>query len=98
MSAVARDVVRARLAELSPRDRAVVEALAVIGEARRGRSSRPGRRRARTTSAPARDGLVAAGLLGSGGARFAHTSSPRAISDDLPRGRRERLHRETARG
>ena len=45
----------------------------------------------------ARDGLVAAGLLGSGGARFAHHLIASAIGDDLPRGRRERLHRETAR-
>ena len=45
----------------------------------------------------ARDGLVAAGLLGFGGTRFAHHLIASAIGDDLPRGRRERLHRETAR-
>ena len=45
----------------------------------------------------ARDGLLAAGLLAAGGTRLAHHLIASAIGDDLPRGRRERLHRETAR-
>jgi hypothetical protein len=45
----------------------------------------------------ARDALLAAGLLGSGGTRFAHNLIAVAISEDLPLARREHLHRETAR-
>ncbi len=97
LSAIARTVVRARLAELSPRDRAVVEALAVIGDGapRQVVAAVAGIELGELGAA--RDGLVAAGLLGSGGARFAHHLIASAIGDDLPRGRRERLHRETAR-
>ena len=97
LSAVARDVVRARLAELSPRDRAVVEALAVIGEGAPRQVVAAVAGVALDELGAARDGLVAAGLLGAGGTRFAHHLIARAIGDDLPRGRRERLHRETAR-
>ncbi|MGZ6670844.1 MAG: AAA family ATPase [Solirubrobacteraceae bacterium] len=97
LSAIARTVVRARLAELSPRDRAVVEALAVIGEGAPRQVVAAVAGVALGELGAARDGLVAAGLLGSGGARFAHHLIASAIGDDLPRGRRERLHRETAR-
>ena len=97
LSAMARTVVRARLAELSPRDRAVVEALAVIGEGAPRQVIAAVAGVALDELAAARDGLVAAGLLRSGGARFAHHLIASAIGDDLPRGRRERLHRETAR-
>ena len=45
VTAIARSVVRRRLAELSPRDRGVVEALAVIGDAARAARRRRGRRR-----------------------------------------------------
>ena len=47
--------------------------------------------------APARDALVAAGLLGPGGERFAHDLIALAISEELARTERERLHREAAR-
>jgi DNA-binding CsgD family transcriptional regulator len=97
LSAVARNVVRARMAELSPRDRAVVEALAVIGEGAPRQVVAAVADVALDELGAARDGLVAAGLLRSGGARFAHHLIASAIGDDLPRGRRERLHRETAR-
>ena len=52
LSAMARTVVRARLAELSPRDRAVVEALAVIGEGAPPTSSRPWPASRSASSAP----------------------------------------------
>ncbi|HEX6621643.1 MAG TPA: AAA family ATPase, partial [Solirubrobacteraceae bacterium] len=97
LSAIARTVVRARLAELSPRDRAVVEALAVIGDGAPRQVVGAVAGVALGELGAARDGLVAAGLLGSGGTRFAHHLIASAIGDDLPRGRRERLHRETAR-
>ena len=97
LSAIARTVVRARLAELSPRDRAVVEALAVIGDGAPRQVVAAVAGIELVELGAARDGLVAAGLLGSGGARFAHHLIASAIGDDLPRGRRERLHRETAR-
>ena len=97
LSAIARTVVRARLAELSTRDRAVVEALAVIGEGAPRQVVAAVADVALDELGAARDGLVAAGLLGTGGARFAHQLIASAIGDDLPRGRRERLHRETAR-
>ena len=47
--------------------------------------------------APARDALVAAGLLASGGERFAHALIATAIETDLVQTERERLHREAAR-
>jgi DNA-binding CsgD family transcriptional regulator len=97
LSAVARTVVRARLAELSSRDRAVAEALAVIGEGAPRQVVAAVAGVALGDLGAARDGLVAAGLLGFGGTRFAHHLIASAIGDDLPRGRRERLHRETAR-
>ncbi len=97
LSAMARTVVRARLAELSPRDRAVVEALAVIGEGAPRQVVAAVAGVALDEMGAARDGLAAAGLLRAGGARFAHQLIAGAIADDLPRGRRERLHRETAR-
>ena len=97
VTAIARNVVRRRLAELTPRDRAVVEAVAVIGE------GAPVHVVAAVAGVPlaelgaARDALLAAGLLGSGGTRFAHSLIAAAIGEDLPRGRREHLHGETAR-
>ncbi len=96
-SAVARNVVRRRMAALAPRDRAVAEALAVIGD------DAPPQVISAVAGvpigelAPARDALVAAGLLASDGARFAHTVVAVAVADDLPRTASEQLHRETAR-
>ena len=97
VSAIARNVIRWRLATLAPRDRAVAAALAVIGDgapaARRrrrrrggGRRARPGARRA-AGRRPARPD----------GERFAHGLIAAAIEEDLPGTECERLHREAAR-
>jgi DNA-binding CsgD family transcriptional regulator len=97
ISAIARNVVRRRLAELAPSDRAVVEALAVIGE------GAPPHVVAAVAGvevdelSPALDALQAAGLLAPDGRRFAHELIAAAIGADLPPAARERLHRETAR-
>ncbi len=94
---IARRVVRRRMAEVSPRDRGVAEALAVIGD------GVPQHVLAAVAGVPvgelgpARDALVAAGLLARDGQRFAHGLIAVAIADDLARTERERLHREAAR-
>jgi DNA-binding CsgD family transcriptional regulator len=96
VSSIARNVVRRRLAALAPRDRAVVAALAVVGD------GAPPHVVAALAGIPvgelglARDALLAAGLLGSGGERFAHGLIAVAVADDLTRTERERLHREAA--
>ena len=99
VTAIARNVVRRRLAELSP----------ARPRGRRGARRDRRRRAARTSSppspasrsassAPARDALLAAGLLGPGGERFAHGLIAGAIARRTsPRTERERLHREAAR-
>jgi DNA-binding CsgD family transcriptional regulator len=97
VTAIARSVVRRRMAELTPRDRGVVAALAVIGD------GAPPHVVAAVAGVPvgelgpARDALQAAGLLAPGGERFAHGLIAVAVADDLPRTERERLHREAAR-
>jgi len=97
VTAMARHVVRRRMAELTPRERVVAAALAVIGD------TAPPHVVAAVAGlpvgelGPARDALLAAGLLASGGARFAHGLIAVAIAEDLPRTERERLHREAAR-
>src|SRR4051794_23134016 len=97
VTTIARTVVRRRLAELSPRDRGVVSALAVIGD------SAPPHVLAAVAGVPvselgpARDALLVAGLLDPEGNRFAHGLIAVAIAEDLPRTERERLHREAAR-
>ncbi len=96
VSSIARNVVRRRLAALTPRDRAVIAALAVVGD------GAPPHVVAALAGipvgelGPARDALLAAGLLGSGGERFAHGLIAVAVADDLTRTERERLHREAA--
>ncbi len=97
VTAIARGVVRRRLAELSPRARGLVEALAVIGD------GAPAHVVASVAGlpvgelGPARDALITAGLLAPGGERFAHGLIAVAIAGDLARTERERLHREAAR-
>ena len=97
VSASARTVVRRRLAELDPRDRAVAAARAVIGD------RAPAHAIAQVASVPleelgrARDALAAAGLLNPGGDATAHPLIAVAIRDGLPPAERERLHRESAR-
>ena len=97
LSAIARTVVRARLAELSPRDRAVVEALAVIGEGAPRQVVAAVADVALDELAAARDGLRRRRAAGARRGALRPPPHRRAIADDLPRGRRERLHRETAR-
>ena len=90
-------VVRRRLAELTPRDRGVVEALAVIGDGAAPHVAGRGRRRA---GRRARAGARRAG--GRGAARSGRQAL-RARADrggdrvDLAPTERERLHREAAR-
>ena len=96
-TAIARTVVRRRLAELCPSDRKVAEALAVIGDCAAPHVV------AAVAGIPigalgvARDALLAAGLLAGGGERFAHDLIAVVIAEDLARTERERLHREAAR-
>jgi DNA-binding CsgD family transcriptional regulator len=96
LNAIARNVVRRRLAELAERDRAVVEAVAVIGEGAPRQVIAAVAGVALDEVGLARDGLLAAGLIDAGGGRFAHHLIASAIAAGLPRARRERLHRETA--
>jgi DNA-binding CsgD family transcriptional regulator/tetratricopeptide (TPR) repeat protein len=94
---LARRAVRRRMSEVSPRDRGVAQALAVIGD------GVPQHVLAAVAGVPvgelgpALDALVAAGLLARDGRRFAHGLIAVAVADDLPRTERERLHREAAR-
>ena len=97
VTAIARNVVRQRMAALQPRDRAVAEALAVIGDVAPAVVVAAVARVDVRELRPARDALLAAGLLDADGERFAHNLIALAIADDLTRSDRERLHRETAR-
>jgi DNA-binding CsgD family transcriptional regulator len=96
-SDVALGVVRRRVAALAPRDRAVVAAFSVVGDAAAPHVV------AAVADVPvgelgqARDALVAAGLLGPERDRFAHALIGAAIGADLSGGERERLHRVAAR-
>jgi DNA-binding CsgD family transcriptional regulator len=97
VTAVARDMVRLRLAALSANARGVAAALAILGH------GAPPQVVAALAGlpigelAPARDSLRSAGLLAAGRARFAHDLIATAIIDDLAGTERERLHREAAR-
>jgi DNA-binding CsgD family transcriptional regulator len=97
VTTIARTVVRRRLAELSPRDRGVVSALAVIGDGAPPHVLAAVAGVPVSELGPARDALLVAGLLDPGGDRFAHGLIAVAIAEDLPRTERERLHREAAR-
>ena len=96
-SAVARGVVRRRLAELTPPARAVAAALAIAGPGAAAHivAELAGVEMAELT--PARDALRAAGLLSPGRADFAHGLIATAVVEDLAGTERERLHREAAR-
>ena len=97
-SAAVREAVRRRLAALTPRDRSVATALAVLlGDDApagivAGLSGVP-----IDELAPARDALRAAGLLACGCARFAHPILAAAVVADLHGSDRGRAHREAAR-
>ena len=95
-TAIGRTVVRRRLAELAPRDRRVVEALAVVGDDAAPHAVAAAAEIGVGELGPARDALLAAGLLAAGGERFAHGLIAAAIADDLARTERERLHRAAA--
>jgi DNA-binding CsgD family transcriptional regulator len=97
LTAMAHDAVRRRMAQLAARDRAVVAALAVIGEGAPLHVIAAVAGVSVGELGPARDALVAAGLLASGGERFAHGLIAVAIAAGLARAERERLHREAAR-
>src|SRR4051812_1756711 len=97
VTTIARTVVRRRLAELSPRDRGVVSALAVIGDGAPPHVLAAVAGVPVSELGPARDSLLVAGLLDPEGNRFAHGLIAVAIAEDLPRTERERLHREAAR-
>jgi DNA-binding CsgD family transcriptional regulator len=97
LTAPASAVVRRRLAELEPRDRAFAAARAVIGD------DAPPHAIARVAGVAlaelgqVHDALAAAGLLRPDGESIAHELIATAIRDDLPSADRERLHRESAR-
>jgi len=92
-----RAVVRRRVAQLEPGDRAVAAAWAVLGDGRRPQAISRVAGIALHELGPARDALTAAGLLTRDGEGMAHELIAAAIMDDLPAAERERLHRESAR-
>ena len=97
VSAIARNVIRWRLATLTARDRAVAAALAVIGDGALPHVVAAVAGVTVAQLAPARDALLAAGLLDPDGERLAHGLVAAAIGEDLTRTECERLHREAAR-
>ena len=92
-----RAVVRRRLAELEPRDRAVAAARAVIGDDASPHAIARIAEVSLKELGAARDALTAAGLLNPDGDGIAHPLIAVAIADDLTPSERERLHRESAR-
>ena len=92
-----RAVVRRRIAQLEPGDRAVAAARAVLGDGARPQAIAAVAGVALDELGPARDALTAAGLLTPDGRDMAHDLIAAAIRDDLPAAERERLHRESAR-
>lgn len=97
ISEPARGRVRRRLAELAARERAVVEAMAVVGDD----ASPHVLAEVAGVSVPevplARELLVDAGLLASGCDRFVHVVVASAVAAELTCAERERLHRAAAR-
>jgi DNA-binding CsgD family transcriptional regulator len=97
VSAIARNVIRWRLATLTPRDRAVAAALAVLGDGALPHVVATVAGVAVGELAPARDALLAAGLLAPDGERLAHGLVAAAVEEDLTGTECERMHREAAR-
>jgi DNA-binding CsgD family transcriptional regulator len=95
--ALARDVITRRLAALSPGDRAVSAALAVLGERQRPHVVAAVAGMSLDDVAAARDALASAALLGPDARGLAHALIAAAILENLPRAESERLHREAAR-
>ncbi len=97
MTPSARAVVRRRMAELEPRDRAVAAARAVIGDGAPPHAIAEVAAVALAELSPAQDALTAAGLLHPDVEGTAHGLIASAIRDDLAPAERERLHRGSAR-
>jgi DNA-binding CsgD family transcriptional regulator len=97
MTPSARAVVRRRMAELEPRDRAVAAARAVIGDGAPPHAIAQVAAVALAELGPAQDALAAAGLLRLDVEGTVHELIASAIRDDLAPAERERLHRESAR-
>ncbi len=93
----ARDVVRRRLAALTPVDRAVAVALAVLGDRALPHVTAAVAGAPLTDLAAARDALVAAGLLDREQRGLAHALIATAILEDRGSAETTRLHREAAR-
>jgi DNA-binding CsgD family transcriptional regulator len=91
-----RAVVRRRLAELEPRDRAVAAARAVIGDDAPPHALAEVARVALGELGAARDALTAAGLVSPERDGIAHGLVAAAIRDQLAPAERERLHRSSA--
>jgi DNA-binding CsgD family transcriptional regulator len=97
VSAIARNVIRWRLATLAPRDRAVAGALAVLCDVTLPHVVAGVAGVVVGELAPARDALLAAGLLAPDGERLAHGLVAAAVLEDLTRTECERMHHEAAR-
>ena len=97
VSAIARNVIRWRLATLAPRDRAVAAALAVLGDGALPHVVAAVAGVAVCELAPARDALLAAGLLDPDGEHLAHGLVATAVEEDLSGSECERMHRQAAR-
>ena len=97
LSPSGRAVVRERLATLTSRDRAVAAALAVLQDSASPHALAAVAGVALAQLYPARDALLAAGLLAPDGDRFAHRLIADAVADGLSGSERARLHRESAR-
>jgi DNA-binding CsgD family transcriptional regulator len=94
--ALARDVIARRLAALSPGDRAVSAALAVLGERSPSHVVATVADVSLDALSAARDALASAGLLGPDARGLAHALIAAAILENLPRAESERLHRDAA--
>jgi len=97
VTSAARAVVRRRLAELEPRDRAVAAARAMIGDGAPPHAIAQVATIELTELGRAHDALTAAGFLRADGNDIAHELIASAIRDELTSAERERLHRESAR-
>ncbi|HEX6619407.1 MAG TPA: LuxR C-terminal-related transcriptional regulator, partial [Solirubrobacteraceae bacterium] len=97
VSAIARNVIRWRLATLAPRERAVAAALAVLCDGALPHVVAAVAGVAVSELAPARDALLAAGMLDPDGESLAHGLVAAAVQEDLTGTECERMHREAAR-
>jgi DNA-binding CsgD family transcriptional regulator len=96
VGALAREVVRLRLATLSPEARAFAVALAVLGTDGAHDIAAAVAEIEPAAVAPARDELASAGLVSTDRRTLVHALIGAAILDDLPAARRSALHRLAA--